>query len=48
MNIFIEIKNKLLTYTLQNWEGPPTGYDVKQFRDNVKLVKLERLDRSPS
>lgn len=32
---------------VENCEGPPTGYDWKQFLARVRLVRLTRLDRRP-
>ena len=32
---------------VENCEGPPTGYDWKQFLARVRLVRLTRLERSP-
>lgn len=32
---------------VENWDGPPTGYDWKQFLASVKLVRLTKLDSRP-
>lgn len=32
---------------VENWDGPPTGYDWKQFLASVRLVRLTKLDRRP-
>lgn len=36
------------TCTVQNCDGPPTGYETNSFLDNVSVFKLERLDNKPS
>lgn len=32
---------------VENWDGPPTGYDWKQFLASVRLVRLTKLDSRP-
>lgn len=32
---------------VENWDGPPTGYDWKQFLASVRLVRFTKLDRRP-
>lgn len=32
---------------VENCEGPPTGYDWKQFLASVRLVSLTKLDSRP-
>lgn len=45
--LLIRLCSMLREYMVENWEGPPTGYDWKQFLASVRLVKFTKLESRP-
>lgn len=45
--LLMRLCSMLREQIVENWDGPPTGQDWKQFLASVKLVSLTRLDKRP-